>query len=345
MGHRIIIGIFLIFVVLGVSCSKKGVVPENPLDRFISGVSFGSDTLITDMTRPLIVSFITLMDQQSVENAFSCEPQFPSTPHWTLETHFNPVDPDVGTDHLQFYLFPETPFIPNTTYRCVIDTTAKDVNDVNLPVPFEFEFTTAPSMLRSIKIIYDQVDSHDCFPIAIRLSFNTSIDLSNAGQPFTVDPPFEYKLNGISREKHLLEYKIMTPLKARTHYQVQFSGEISDAWGNRIDTDTSLAFDTGPVELIYYYPHPGLKLKSTSPIIQVRFNTVMDRPSTEAAFRFGAGMGKISGTFYWMTDKAVQFFYNLPLIRGETYTINVDSTASDIYGTPLQEPFSYNFVY
>jgi hypothetical protein len=69
----------------------------------------------------------------------------------------------------------------------------------------------------------------------------------------------------------------------------------------------------------------------------------MDKQSTEAAFSFGPEIG--SGTFYWLTDKAVQYFLDADLIKGGEYTIRVTTAATDTYGTPLQEEFSYSFIF
>jgi hypothetical protein len=345
MGQKLLIIIFITALLLGAACSKKSTQPEDPLDRFIAGVSFGSDTLITDMTDPLIISFITIMDRESVENAFSSDPQFGYSPHWALETHFDPNDPDVVADNLRFYLYPDLPFIPNTIYTCSIDTTATDEKSENLPVPFEFEFTTAPTMLMDISPKYDGVDPDNSFPQAIRLSFNTAIDLSTIQQPFVTDPPFEYELYGVSRQKHMFEYRIRSALEAKRQYQVGFSGQIFDIWGNLVDTDTTINFDTGPVEVIYYFPNPYFNLKSKRPIIQVRFNTIMDKQSTEDAFSFSHSVAESSGTFYWLADKALQYFLDHDLLKDEEYTIRVSTSATDTYGTPLSEAFSYTFVF
>jgi hypothetical protein len=266
MGLKTIIFIIVVIMLLGVACSEKSTQPEDPLDRFIAGVSFGADTLITDMTDPLIVSFITLMDQESVQGAFSCQPEFGFSPHWTIQTFYDPNNPDIIPDRHQFYLFTELPFMPNTTYSCTIDTTAASNAGERLPIPFEFQFTTSPPMLMGIEAKYDGVDTNNSFPLAIKLAFNTAMDLSTLQRPFTIDPGFEYELYGISRIKHLFEYRIKSSLTAESHYEIAFSGEIYDVWGNLVDTDTSLDFDTGPVEVIYHFPNPYFNVKSKRPI-------------------------------------------------------------------------------
>lgn len=345
MGRKTINYILIAGLLLAAACAKKSTKPEDPLDQFLAGVSLGSDTLITDMTKPLIVSFVTLMDQGSVENAFSCTPQFEYYPHWTIETSFQPADPEVIPILLQFYLFHDTPFMPNTTYTCMIDTMALNDENENLPVQFEFQFTTAAPMLREISLEYDVLDSNRAFPIDIKLAFNTAIDISTIQQPFITDPEFEYELSGYSRQNHIFEYKIKTPIMAEHNYQIGISGDIFDIWGNRIDTDTSLQFNTGSIEVVYCFPNPHFNVKSKRPIIQVRFNTEMDMESVENAFSFGHEPGIMPGSFYWMTDKAVQFFYDQDLLEGETYTIYVGASATDTHGTPLKSAFSYTFVY
>ncbi|MBD3218294.1 MAG: hypothetical protein GF310_08460 [candidate division Zixibacteria bacterium] len=340
--RSIILIIFL--TALGLSCSDNSTGPDDPLDRFIASVSLGSDTLITDLTKPLVINFNLNMDKQSVEKAFSTDPALDYTTHWSTFPVCNPNDSTCYPEFYIFYVYPEEPFLPNTTYQCMIDSSAHDVTDKHLPIPYEFEFTTDASRLMRITAEYDGVDTSNAFPRAVKLWFNNSIDLSTIEQPFTPNPLFDYELYGVSEQKNVFEYRITSPLKSQTEYQIQVDTDIFDTHENPVTTETDTTFTTGSLAVIYFYPNPQVNLKDTYPIIQVRFNTVMDKQAAEDAFSLTDGVIEIPGEFVWFTDKALQYFPDSDLTAGETYTFTVTTSAADTYGAVLQEEFSYSFT-
>ncbi|HDS00527.1 MAG TPA: hypothetical protein ENO22_12455 [candidate division Zixibacteria bacterium] len=329
---------------LGISCSKSPTGPDDPLDRFIAGVSLGSDTLITNLTEPIVISFHLNMDRQSVEEAFSSEPAFDYDVHWTTFPICNPNDSTCYPKFYMFYIYPQEPFLPNTTYSCMIDSSAHDIIGDHLPRPYEFQFTTESSRLLRITPEYDGVDTLDAFPRAIKLWFNNSIDLSTIQEPFTASPSFDYELYGISDKKNVFEYRITSPLRSQSEYQIVIDAEIFDIHENRVLTEIDGGFSTGKLAIVYFYPNPGVNLKDTYPIIQVRFNTVMDRRTVQEAFSFNDGVIEIPGEFVWFTDKAMQYFPDSGLPEGETYTFSVSTGAADTYGATLDEAFSYSFT-
>jgi hypothetical protein len=188
------------------------------------------------------------------------------------------------------------------------------------------------------------VDTLDAFPRAIKLWFNNSIELSTIQEPFTTSPAFNYELYGISDKKNAFEYRITSPLQSQTEYQIKIDAEIFDTHENQVLTEIEGGFTTGKLAIIYYYPNPGVNLKDTYPIIQIRFNTVMDRQATQDAFSFNDGVIEIPGEFVWFTDKALQYFPDFELTAGETYTFLVTTSASDTYGATLEDAFSYSFT-
>jgi hypothetical protein len=336
--------LILIILALAISCSESPTGPDDPLDRFIASVSLGSDTLITNLTEPIVINFRLDMDRQSVEEAFSAEPAFNYAVHWTTFPICNPNDPTCYPEFYIFYIYPEEPFLPNTNYHCMIDSSAHDIIGDHLPRPFEFEFTTETSKLLRITAEYDGVDTLDAFPRAIKLWFNNSIDLATVQEPFTANPSFDYELYGISDKKNVFEYRITSPLQSRAEYQIIIDAEIFDTHENQVLTEIDGSFSTGKLAVIYYYPNPSVNLKDTYPIIQVRFNTVMDRQATQEAFSFNDGVIEIPGEFVWFTDKAMQYFPDFELTEGETYTFSVSTNAADTYGVTLEEAFSYSFT-
>ena len=343
MRLRLKIFIFLIMA-LGLACTETSTGPEDPFERFIASVSLGSDTLITDMTKPLVIYFHLDMDRKSVEEALSTVPAFEYDIHWTTFPVCNENDSTCYPEFYVFYVYPHEPLLPNTTYHCAIDSSAHDITGDHLPRPYEFEFTTESTRLLQIIPEYDGVDTACEFPRAIKLRFNYPIDLAAAQQPFTAAPSFDYEFYGTSAHKHIFDYRITAPLQTETEYLIKVNAQLFDIQGNMVNTEIDTSFTTGRIRIIYHYPNPDIVLKDTYPIIQVRFNTVMDKESARKAFSFNDGVLEVPGDLVWLTDKALQFFPAFQLTKGETYTFAVSTSARDTFGTALSESFSYSFT-
>jgi len=333
----------LIIVVLALyGCSDlQGPIEEE--DEFVAKVSFGSDSLITSLTKPLIIYFKRDMNRQSVQQAFISDPEFDYTPHWTINPLCDPADPRCKPDYYLFYLYPDQPYRSDTTYHCFLDTTTYDADGERLPERYDFEFTTDSARLLSIEAKSDLIGEDNVFPKSLVLWFNTSMELSYLETPLTALPEIQYELYEISNQGNIFEYRITQPLHARTEYLVQINADIRDIWGKPAAGIREIAFVTDPVRVIYYYPNSQSILKDPNVILQVRFNTVMDKTITERAFSFVGGTEDIFGSFEWISDKAFLFYPDHELTMGGTYTFSVNISAVDLYSSPLGNEFSYSF--
>lgn len=85
----------------------------------------------------IMISFRTLMDSKSVENAFHVEPIVEGDFHWASG----------GKSALQFV--PRNQFATNTIYHVTIDTTASDTGGTRLSEPYRFSFTTEPIRIQT----------------------------------------------------------------------------------------------------------------------------------------------------------------------------------------------------
>lgn len=335
----------LIIVILSVAlcgCSDlQGPLEEE--DVFVAKVSFGSDSLITSLIKPLIIYFKHDMNRQSVGQAFISDPEFDYTPHWTIDPLCDPADPGCKPDYYMFYLYPDQPYRSDTSYHCFLDTTAYDVDGERLPKRFEFDFCTDSARLVEIEAKSDLIGRDNVFPKSLVLWFNTSMELSYLETPLTPLPEIEYELYEISTQGNIFEYRITKPLHAQTEYLVRVNADIHDIWSKPAAGIREITFVTDPVRVIYHYPNPQSILKDPNVILQVRFNTVMDKNITEGAFSFIGGATDIYGSFQWISDKAFLFYPDHELTMGEAYTFSVETSAVDLYGSPLDNEFSYSF--
>ena len=335
-------GAIILLLICG--CSKKSTGPDDPLAKIIGQISFGADTLITDINQPLIISFWEEMDQPSVERGLSFEPQFEYTTHWTTYPHCNESDPKCYPKYYQLYIYPENSFQTNLHYSGMIDTTAFDSDSFYLPRQYHFEFTTAFARLKDMKFIALEVDSQGGFPELINLHFNARMDSRTLQQPLTTTPQFEYKLSDSSNYNSVFQYRITSPLRAQTTYSVVLNdATIKDYYGNPLENRGEAQFTTDSIRVIYHFPNPDFLLKHDHPIIQVRFNTIMDREATQEAFLLTDSVTRPSGEFEWLTPQAMMYYLEADLLHGVDYYIIVDTTAADLYGQHLPQKFIHKF--
>jgi len=324
-------------------CNESPVEVVDPLDEILAGISFGSDSVIVDMTEPLIISFHLDMIEQSVENALTIDPSFSYQTHWTTYPPCNSSNISCYPDFYQIYLYPQKSFCPNTTYSCKIDSSAISITNIKLPRPYEFEFTTDSTRLIKLEALNDLIDNTNVFPIAIRLGFNSAMEISSMENPFSSSPHFDYELYSISSDHNSFEYRITSPLRTETDYIVETKDILNDVYGNISTDNKQIVFTTDPVKLLYYYPNTTTNLKHRKPIIQVRFNTVMNRETTEAAFSIESEGIPLDGHHEWLTDKAMQYFLDYELPEFLKQIDNTSSRAEDTYGARLKTPHSYTF--
>jgi predicted RNA-binding protein with TRAM domain len=71
----------------------------------------------------------------------------------------------------------------------------------------------------------------------------------------------------------------------------------------------------------------------------------MDTESVNSAFTMAdSDLEHVMGEFVWSDQRRMEFHPNLPLAAGQTYTVKIDTTASDLRGGKLSEPFQFSFT-
>jgi hypothetical protein len=341
---RIFILIILVSSVVLTGCEDNPAMPEeDPLDRYIDSVSFNSKTPVGSMTEPLAIYFKRPMDTASVIDAFSSDPGFDFYSNWAIEYSGDSTDivPDLAQHILRIY--PRPAYQTMTSYSCAIDTTAVDTLGFHLPEKLEFEFTTDSARLLQLEIRNPNIPAVENYPRRMRLRFNMPIDEYRVVDPFTVSPEFSY-LNGQSSEDHTIyTYPLTSDLRADTDYTVTIDQQIVDIWGNPVYGLSPHSFRTEPVAVEYHYPEQDTELKGTSVVLQVRFNTSMNRFSAENAFSFSNDVLEISGQFEWISDQAFLFYPDNDLSYQTIYTMAVNTSAEDLFGDNLYEAFTFSF--
>lgn len=343
MRFLVIATILLAILVYG--CEDNPAMPEqDPLDRYIDSISFNSKTPVARMTEPLAIYFKKPMDTASVINAFSSSPDFEFDSRWSIEYSDDSTDvtPDLSQHILRLY--PHPAYQTMTSYSCTIDTTAVDTLGFHLPENLEFEFMTDSARLLTLEVRNPNIPGVENYPRRMRLTFNVPVEEFRVVDPFAVNPEFTYQSGQASEDHTIYTYPLISDLRASTEYTITIDQQIVDIWGNTVYDLNTHSFLTEPVAVEYHYPEQDTDIKGTAVILQVRFNTSMDRFSTENAFAFSNDVLEISGQFEWISDQAFLFYPDDDLSYQTTYTMAVDTSAKDLFGDNLYEAFVFSFL-
>jgi hypothetical protein len=98
-------------------------------------------------------------------------------------------------------------------------------------------------------------------------------------------------------------------------------------------------------QIISWSPNREYVAVEEVPYITVCFSSTMNRPLCEEAFSLTRDAEKVRGSFAWREqDSVLVFSPAVPVSKGCRYALTVASTAEDIYGNSLAEPFAFDFV-
>jgi hypothetical protein len=310
------------------------------------------------------IHFSSEMGRESVEQALSISPPVEGTFRWNQYTYQLQHDEywDTGAGythegaqittyshvHSFTFLFSPKDSFPDTTYHVTLSTTACDTAGTSLERPLTFSFSTiqASYSLPSLQSTpYDgQTNVPPICPNGIRITFPRRMDQGSVEEHFTIlpdtDPIF------IWPEGNQLTIWTGGLLQADTTYTIQINGAAKDLDGEPLGEDFAFSFSTEAVQVVYTNPRNGALFVDPQPEIEFRFNSWMSKASVEDAFRIEP---EVSGRFEFMLRKEyysggtrwviekdrIKFIPSESLSPNAKYTITLDDTAVDSYGSKL----------
>jgi hypothetical protein len=141
------------------------------------------------------------------------------------------------------------------------------------------------------------------------------------------------------------EFNPQYELAAGTRYQVQIDTTASDTAGIKLLQPYQFSFTTEPIRIEYTDPRRNETEVSPFTRIRIYFNTDMDVGSVNSAFKMvDSGTEEVMGEFVWSSQRRMEFRPNSSLAPGETYTVTIAATASDVRGTNLPGPYQFSFT-
>jgi hypothetical protein len=310
-------------------------------------VDWGPKGVRNPVKPALLVMFDRDMDARTVFPAILLVPALDITGFVRFNTTF------------QFILGSE--FSYSTTYSVTVGTTARSVSGIYLAQPFRWNFTTlAPgetaSELPSV-LFTDPGDGarHVDPGKNVTVVFSQSMNRSATENSLSVMPPADLRPGWLNQKGYALQLVPGSPLPNGT-YRVVISAQARDESGNPLDGNGNGVAD-GAADLFSFnftvgnppaikprllYLSPEGQHVALNGIIRLAFDRSMNLSAVRSAFSIDPPVDGV-----WTADaegKNLTFAPSGKLHPARTYSVMLNSSASDIGGTPLENSESWSFT-
>ena len=185
----------------------------------------------------------------------------------------------------------------------------------------------------------------------IRISFRTDMNTESVESAFHLEPEVEGEFFWYDRRSKLgpgstdLRFIPRDQFVTNTRYQVTIDTTASDAEGIKLSEPYQFSFTTEPIEILATYPKNRETWVSPYTDIRISFNTDMDIESVISAFSMvDSELKDVTGEFIWHNQRNMAFYPHSTLAANEEYTVTIDTTASEVGGGRLSDPYQFSFT-
>jgi len=283
---------------------------------------------------PITLYFNQNMDQASVEEALSGEPELTGAFSWS--------------DPATLIYTPDQPLLPNTMLILQVDTTAKAANGLTLTETVQVNFFT-PDTLKATHFLPSPGAIEIDPASAVVVTFNqpvVSLGESLPGEPaFTISPAPAGKGEWINTSTYL--FLPETALAGGVTYTAELSYLLTSTAGAGLDPETprTWTFSTAYPQLLDWSPYEGAKNVPLDTSLKLSFNQAMDTNSVAAELKLVSGTGKeVTGDLVWADDLTEAVFTPDQLLdRATTYAAILPGETKAAGNTPLQLDTTWQF--
>jgi len=137
------------------------------------------------------------------------------------------------------------------------------------------------------------------------------------------------------------------PMLTDTTITVRVNSSARDLDGIPLGKDFSFSFRTAPFELTSTYPRNAELFVSPFQQISLYFNTYVIKSTVESAFSISPSIsGAISYGGYsdYENKNQINFSPSAAMAPNTKYTVTISTSAKDMYGVALKQPYSFSFV-
>ncbi|CAN5382630.1 hypothetical protein BH24CHL10_BH24CHL10_02940 [soil metagenome] len=170
------------------------------------------------------------------------------------------------------------------------------------------------------------------------ITFTEPVDEASAGEALSVRPAVQ---GAVSWSGSVMIFTPREPLALATEYLVSVGPGVTDRAGNRM-SQAALAFrfeTTEPPEVVETLPLDGATEVALDAPLTVRFSTLMDTASVEAALRLRP---MFAHELRW-SGQLLEIVPTVPLRPGADYRIEIGQEASEISVVALGGPIRLSF--
>ena len=174
---------------------------------------------------------------------------------------------------------------------------------------------------------------------SIEVTFTEPVEQASAVAALSIDPSVE---GTVSWSGAVMIYTPSEPLSLATSYTVSIAPSVEDLAGNRM-TDPPPPFDfstTGPPEVVETEPADGSTDVALEAPIELRFSTLMDTASVEAALRLRPSFAH---EVRW-SGQLLEILPTEPLQPETDYRVEIGEDAFDVSGVALEAPVDLSFT-
>lgn len=270
--------------------------PSEPVPPLVVSASpeRGADV---SLAAPLEVTFDQPMAQDTVEAAFSLEPSVEGSLEWV--------------DERTLRFTPDTALERGRQYTLQIAETAESAAGLTLNRPFQLRFNTV-GFLEVANVQPADGTTDVAADAAVTVFFNRPVvPLTSVEQTATLPDPVEFDppLEGQGEWLNTATYRF-TPaddLPAATEITARIPAGLTDLSGQaELADDFEWTFTTVKPAIVASLPGPGDLYVSSTPVISVTFNQLMDRQAVEQNLTLVDAAGdRIPGEFRWVNTGLV----------------------------------------
>jgi hypothetical protein len=282
---------------------------------------------------PITFYFNQPMDQASVEGALSGEPALSGKYSWK--------------DDSSLTFTPDSAYLPGTSLKISIATTAQSSKGIALLQPIELSYTTSGYLNLVQSLPTD--GATDVNPTsAIVANFNQPVvslgaDPASLPQGFTLEPSAEGRGEWINTSTYIFHPE--PGLAGGSTYRVNTNPDLTSTGGSPLESVQSWSFTTVMPRLVSATPDDNTYFIHLDTNVQLNFSYSMDAASVESNFAMRTSDDTpVSGQSTWNEDFTTFTFTPTALLqRDMQYSVSLGAEAAALGGTPLGEPIQLSW--
>jgi hypothetical protein len=178
----------------------------------------------------------------------------------------------------------------------------------------------------------------------IRIAFRRAMNRESVESAFNFEPEVSGEFTW-SSSHNSLQFVPDQRFATSTLYKVTIDTSASDTAGIKLAEPYQFSFTTESLKVEYTSPQHNATEVSPLTDVYIIFNTEMDIESVISAFLMeDSGHNNVSGDFPGHYPDRIEFHPDSTLAAAETYTVTIDTGASDLNGKKLPEPYVFSFT-